>query len=93
VSDISLNTDNLAMDRGETQWLNASVSPGDASIRMLSWASSNEAVAMVDQNGRVAAVGVGSATITATAMDGSGVSDSCTVRVYEPIIVNLEMDK
>ena len=41
----------------------------------------NEEVATVDENGLVTAVGEGTATITATANDGSGVAASCVVTV------------
>ena len=50
----------------------------------LTWTSSNEAIATVDQNGKVTPVAPGNTTITATAQDGSGVSGSCTVTVTQP---------
>ena len=50
----------------------------------LTWASSDESIAKVDQSGKVTPVAAGKATITATAQDGSGVSGSCTVTVTEP---------
>lgn len=45
---------------------------------MVTWISSNESVVTVDNNGKVTAVGVGTATITAKA---AGVSDTCEVNV------------
>ena len=50
----------------------------------LTWTSANEAIATVDQNGKVTPVAPGNTTITATAQDGSGVSGSCTVTVTQP---------
>ena len=50
----------------------------------VTWKSSNTAVATVDQNGKVTSVTAGTATITATATDGSNVSGKCTVTVTEP---------
>jgi len=50
-------------------------------------------VAIVDANGNVTAVGVGTALITACSLDGSGQSGSCTVTVTKPvesIILNAE---
>ena len=50
----------------------------------LTWTSSNESIATVDQNGKVTPVAPGNVTITATAKDGSNVSGSCKVTVTQP---------
>lgn len=50
----------------------------------VTWTSSDESIAKVDQSGRVTPVAPGTATVTATAQDGSGVSGSCKVTVTEP---------
>lgn len=50
----------------------------------LTWTSSNELIATVDQNGKVTPVAPGNVTITATAKDGSNVSGSCKVTVTQP---------
>ena len=50
----------------------------------VTWTSSNDAVVTVDQNGKVTSVASGTATITATATDGSNVTGKCTVKVTEP---------
>ena len=49
---------------GQTLILKATVLPSDATDQELVWSSSNEEVATVDQNGRVRAIGNGSAIIT-----------------------------
>ena len=53
---------------GETV-LTASVAPENAYCRELTWSSSNEAVASVDENGKVTAKAPGSAVITAFSSD------------------------
>lgn len=59
---------------------------GTISGKKVTWSSSNEEVAKVDKNGKVTGVKAGgSAVITATALDGSGMTASCTVRVRVPI--------
>ncbi|MGN0375282.1 MAG: Ig-like domain-containing protein [Butyrivibrio sp.] len=49
------------------------------------WKSSNTNVATVDQRGKVTGVNVGYVVITATAADGSGVSDAVIIKVINPV--------
>ena len=52
----------------------------------VNWSSSNMNVATVDSRGMVTAVGPGTATITASAADGSaGVKATCTINVVQPV--------
>ena len=81
VTSISLNKTSLSLDAGETFTLTASVSPNNAENKEITWSSSDETIATVDENGLVTALKKGTATITATANDGSGVQKSCAVTV------------
>ena len=81
VTSITLNTEQLTMEYGTKEQLTATVAPDYADYPGLTWTSDNEEVATVDENGLVTAVGEGTATITATANDGSGVAASCVVTV------------
>ncbi len=74
---IELDSANLSMSVGDEVTVNAIVAPAD-SIDTVVWTSSDDAVAKVDENGNITAVGAGTATITVTA---GAVSDSCTVTV------------
>ena len=71
----------LELRVGETSTLTASVLPEDASDKTLTWSSSDENVATVDENGKVTAVKAGNAVITATA--SNNVSGSCKLTVAE----------
>ncbi len=51
-----------------------------ASVKDVTWASSNEKVVRVDQAGNVTAAGRGTATVTATASNGSTAACKVTVR-------------
>ena len=76
---ISLNTSTQNMAVGDTNTLTATVAPFDATDKNVVWHSSDEAVATVDQNGKVTAIKGGTSIITATASNGSVAS--CVVNV------------
>ena len=85
VSSITLNQTSLTMtSKGQTASLTATVNPGNAANKSITWSSSNSSVATVSANGTVTAVANGTADITATAADGSGVSAKCSVTVRVP---------
>jgi alpha-tubulin suppressor-like RCC1 family protein/uncharacterized protein YjdB len=81
VQSITLNKATASLNPDETLQLTATMLPEDASNQELLWTSNNSKIASVDQNGMVTAVAEGTATITATAKDGSGVSANCVVTV------------
>lgn len=85
VTSINLDPTTLTLHVGESQTIQATVLPTTAANRDLQWTSSNTAVADVT-NGIVTAVAAGTATITATAADGSGVTATCSVTVLSPVI-------
>jgi len=63
-----------------TVMIATTVAPLDAADKSVSWQSSNTVVAAVDAAGKVSAVSNGTATITATTIDG-GYTDFCTITV------------
>src|SRR5690625_550529 len=79
--EVSPKTNNLEV--GATRNLTATVSP-DTAKQTVSWSSSDDAIATVDNNGKVTAVGAGTATITVTSTEKSDVKDTATVNVTEP---------
>ena len=84
VSYITLNKSSINLTIGSSQTLSvSSVAPADAVDKSVTWSSSATGVATVDPStGEVNAVAEGTATITATANDGSGTTATCTVKVY-----------
>ena len=81
------------MKKGETLTLKAVVTPSKATNKAVKWSSSNTKVAAVDKNGKVKALQNGTATIKATAKDGSGVSASCKITVGYKITYKLGKGK
>ena len=75
-------TSDLLVDE-TVQLTGTTLGPGNEDLgRTIMWSSSGEAVATVDANGLVTAVGIGTATITATS---DGVSGTATVNVTDPV--------
>ena len=81
VESITLSQSTATLIEGEPLTLIATVAPDDAEDKSISWSSNNPSVATVDNTGKVMAIAPGTAIITATANDGSGVSAQCEVTV------------
>lgn len=84
VSGISLDRTSLRLKPGDDPvQLTATVRPEDATNPAITWSSSKTAVATV-KDGLVTPRGNGSATITATTVDG-GLTAACSVIVHQPV--------
>ncbi len=69
----------LDMDKGDVCLLSAAVIPEWADDISVTWSSTDESVAVVDENGYVTAVGEGECGIIASAVNGR--SDECRITV------------
>ncbi len=78
VESITLDEGAVSVQKGKTVALTATVAPEDATDRTVTWTSSDDSIAAVDENGVVTGVAVGDATITAAAGDKSA---ECKVTV------------
>ena len=85
VTSIKLNKVNYTIYNNQYVQLKATVNPKNATNKMVSWKSSNSKIATVDKNGKVKALKVGNATITATSTDGSNVSAQCKIKVVQRV--------
>ncbi|MBR1865344.1 MAG: leucine-rich repeat protein [Lachnospiraceae bacterium] len=81
VEAITLNDTTLLMEEDSQTSLSATIVPKEATVRHVSWDSSDPAVVRVDDMGRVTALKEGKADIIAKATDGSGVTTKCEVTV------------
>ena len=82
VDSITLDKVKADVNVGKSVKLVPTVGPDNADDKSVTWKSSDEKIATVDQDGNVKAVATGNATITATTVDG-GYSASCDVTVKE----------
>lgn len=79
VTGVTLDQSVLSLAVGGDATLTATVAPANATNKTVTWTTSNDQVAAVD-NGKVTVVGAGEATITVTTADG-GFKATCTVTV------------
>ena len=80
VTGVSVTPAQATIRVGNTTTIKAIVTPDDATEKAVTWTSSDDTVATVDSNGVVTGVKVGTATITATTIDGSFTA-TCEVNV------------
>lgn len=83
VSSIILNPSSVEGKEGEQIQINATILPEDATNKVLSWSSSDEKVATVNDSGLISLLKKGTAVVTASATDESGMAAECAVVVSE----------
>lgn len=71
----------LSMDLDDQETLVAEVNPSNADNKTVTWTSSDEEVATVNNNGLITAVGKGTATITVKSLENENIKATCTVTV------------
>ena len=81
VTRVTLDKSYLTLLVGDTKELKVKVEPSNATYKGAVWTSTNNNVAMVDEDGVITALMAGSATITAEAQDNSGKKAVCFVTV------------
>ncbi len=83
VNSITLNPTTATLKVRDFMPLNVTVKPENATNQKVTWESSDEKVATVDQGGTVTGHKAGIAKITATAVDDSKVSATCKITVTD----------
>ena len=90
IHSISMDKTELTLDRGTTGQLTVSIDPPDTTEdKTVAWTSSDPDVATVDSTGKVTALKIGAATITAAIGEHT---TSCTVNVVA-LIQSIALDK
>ena len=77
----TLSSHTLSMSRGNAATLTCTFDPWYSAHKDLVWSSSDESVAVVDQNGNILAVGDGTCTITVANAEDETLFDTCAVTV------------
>ena len=86
VTGVTLDKSTLSLEEGATGNLVATISPENASYKAVSFTSSDEAIATVDDNGLVTAVAAGTADITVESIENGSKTAVCTLTVTEPVV-------
>lgn len=81
VQDISLSKTKETLEVGKTLSLTATVLPYNASNRSVTWSSDNDKVATVSADGKVTAIGKGTANITVRSNDGTNIKATAVITV------------
>ncbi len=92
-SGISLDQTSAKVKKGKTLTLKATVTPGNATNKKVTWKSSNTKIATVDAKGVVTAKAPGKVTITATAAGNTSCKATCSITVPYNIVYKLDKGK
>src|SRR5690606_15324122 len=76
---VALDKTSLTLQVGESATLRATVSPGHATNKNVTWHTSNPLVATVNDSGRVTAQSGGTATITVITDDGGKTAEAVVI--------------
>lgn len=88
VHDLEVNPQSTTIKQNVPVSLSVTFTPDEASDKRITWHSSNDNIASIDENGIVTGHSEGNVTVTATTTDGSNLTSSCIISVLPPINVN-----
>ncbi len=92
VNEVIINTEDTTLNINDEITLDISINPENATDKNVTYESSDEDVAKVDTNGKITAVGEGTAIITVTSKDDPSKTDTITVNVKIPV-AEITVDK
>jgi len=90
VESVELNKTAATIKTGASETLIATVKPENANDKSVTWTTSDDKIATVDQSGKVSAIKAGSATITVTTKDGAKKS-TCKVTVEDIALTGISL--
>lgn len=84
VTGVTLNPTSAQVEVGQSLQLNAGIAPSNATNKQVTWSVSGASVASVSQEGVVTGLAPGTATVTATSVDGQKTASSTITVVPAP---------
>ena len=88
VTGVDLDVDSTILEVGQTQILEAIITPMNATNSAVFWASEDTSIVSVDVNGEIIGVAIGTTVVSATTEDGDFVAQAA-ITVVENTIVNV----
>ncbi|MBQ8051183.1 MAG: Ig-like domain-containing protein [Bacteroidaceae bacterium] len=85
VEKITLNKHEITINKDEQGFLSVAITPLDADDQSLKWTSSDIEIAKVDEKGTITALKPGEAWIKVVSVDNPEATDSCKVKVLQPV--------
>ncbi len=82
---VAMSSEEAVVSAGKTLMLKATVLPKDASVKTVTWSSTDERIATVNQQGRVTGVALGDCEIIATSKANGSVQGRTLVHVQQPV--------
>ena len=79
--DIRINENITDMEEGETKQLTATITPDDATDKSVTWKSSDESIATVNEIGEIVAKKYGTVDITVSSSNGKTSTMTINVRM------------
>ncbi len=92
VTGVELDKQTVKLKVGESTTITATVSPVNAISKEVSYTSSNQEIATVDNNGKITAKGIGKTDITVTTKNNSKTA-KCSVEVISTNVEKITTDK
>ena len=94
VTDISITAPSKKLAAGKKVKLSAQVTPSNATNSAVTWQTSNTKYATIDQNGKLTLKKAGAGktvTVTATAVDGSGVKATYKIKIMKHAVKSIKL--
>lgn len=91
VTGVTLDKPTLNLEVGDNQELIPTITPAEASNKEVTWKSSDETIVTVSDKGKVKCLKAGTATITATTVDG-GFTATCAVTITNVAVEGVAFD-
>lgn len=88
VTGIQLNVTSANIEIGQTQLLEATITPTNATNSLVIWSSEDSAIVSVDSNGEILGVAAGTAVVSATTEDGTFIAQA-TITVVDNIVIGV----